>query len=122
MVEAGANQLPEQDIEAIDFGYEAVRELIQAQKELIAELGELVQETPPEVDTTLLNFIRDRAADSVKQILSQFEQNKKKSGCSSDAVKESIVAEIALPPEEDPPELPVPKTKKRLAHFQRRRS
>jgi len=31
MVEAGANQLPEQDIiEAIDFGYEAVRELIQA--------------------------------------------------------------------------------------------
>jgi len=40
MVEAGANQLPEQDIiEAIDFGYEAVRELIQAQKELIAELG-----------------------------------------------------------------------------------
>lgn len=75
----GQTALPEQDIiEAIDFGYEAVRELIQAQKELIAELGiELVQETPPEVDTTLLNFIRDRAADSVKQILSQFEQNKK---------------------------------------------
>ena len=30
MVEAGANQLPEQDIiEAIDFGYEVVRDLIQ---------------------------------------------------------------------------------------------
>ncbi len=48
MVEAGANQLPEQDvIEAIDFGYEAVRDLIQAQRELIAEFGiELVQEAP----------------------------------------------------------------------------
>ena len=104
MVEAGANQLPEQDIiEAIDFGYEAVRELIQAQKELIAELGiELVQETPPEVDTTLLNFIRDRAADSVKQILSQFEQDKKSRDAALDAVKESIVAEIALLPEQDP--------------------
>jgi len=39
----------------------------------------------------------------------------KKVGTALDAVKESIVAEIALPPEEDPPELPVPKTKKRLA-------
>ena len=104
MVEAGANQLPEQDIiEAIDFGYEAVRELIQAQKELIAELGiELVQETPPDVDTTLLNFIRDRATHSVKKILSQFEQDKKSRDAALDAVKESIVAEIALLPEVDP--------------------
>jgi polyribonucleotide nucleotidyltransferase len=40
MVEAGANQLPEQDvIEAIDFGYEAVRDLIKAQQELMQELG-----------------------------------------------------------------------------------
>jgi polyribonucleotide nucleotidyltransferase len=40
MVEAGANQLPEQDIiEAIDFGYEVVRDLIQAQRDIIAEMG-----------------------------------------------------------------------------------
>jgi polyribonucleotide nucleotidyltransferase len=104
MVEAGANQLPEQDIiEAIDFGYEAVRDLIQAQKELIAELGiELVQETPPEVDPTLLNFIRDRATDSVKQILSQLEQDKNSRDAALDAVKESIVAAIVELPEEDP--------------------
>ena len=104
MVEAGANQLPEQDIiEAIDFGYEAVRDLIQAQKELIAEMGiELVQETPPFVDSTLLNFIRDRAEDSVKKILSQVAQDKTSRDTALDAVKESIVAEIALMPEEDP--------------------
>ena len=40
MVEASANQLPEQDIiEAIDFGYEAACDSIQAQRELMEELG-----------------------------------------------------------------------------------
>jgi polyribonucleotide nucleotidyltransferase len=49
MVEAGANQLPEQDvIEAIDFGYEVVQDLIKAQLDLIAELGiEQVRESAP---------------------------------------------------------------------------
>jgi polyribonucleotide nucleotidyltransferase len=104
MVEAGANRLPEQDIiEAIDFGYEAVGNLLQVQKDLIAELGiELVQETPPEVDTTLLNFIRERATDSVKQILSQFELDKNSRDAALDEVKESIVNAIAQLPEEDP--------------------
>jgi len=104
MVEAGANQLPEQDIiEAIDFGYEAVRDLIQAQKDLIAEMGiEMVQETPPQVDSTLLNFIRDRAEGSVKQILAQFEQDKNSRDDALDAVKEEIVAAIAELSEEDP--------------------
>ncbi|MFM7465419.1 MAG: polyribonucleotide nucleotidyltransferase, partial [Cyanobium sp.] len=40
MVEAGADQLPEQDvIEAIDFGLEAVNELIKAQLSLLKEIG-----------------------------------------------------------------------------------
>ena len=40
MVEAGANQLTEQDvIEAIDFGYEAVCELIKAQGSVLKEAG-----------------------------------------------------------------------------------
>jgi len=104
MVEAGANQLPEQDIiEAIDFGYEAVQQLIKAQQDLIAELGiEIVQETPPEVDPTLLNFIRDRAETPVKQILAQFDQDKNNRDEALDAVKESIAAAIAELPEEDP--------------------
>ena len=46
MVEAGANQLSEQDvIEAIDFGYEAITELINAQKEVLKEAG-IKQEIP----------------------------------------------------------------------------
>src|SRR5918997_743187 len=79
MVEAGANQLPEQDIiEAIDFGYEAVRDLIQAQRELLEALGiALVTEEQPEgEDATLEEFIRDRATTQVKEVLSKFDLDK----------------------------------------------
>lgn len=103
MVEAGANQLPERDIiEAIDFGYEAVRDLIAAQLDLIAEMGiEMVKEVPPEEDQTLLNFITSRATDSVKQILGRFEKDKNVRDAALDEVKKSIVEEIAALPEDD---------------------
>ncbi|WP_414545956.1 polyribonucleotide nucleotidyltransferase [Nostoc sp. CCY0012] len=103
MVEAGANQLPEQDIiEAIDFGYEAVRDLIQAQLDLLAELGlQVVQEAPPEEDPTLQNYIRDRASDEIKKILSQFEYSKAERDTALDAVKEQISLAIAELPEDD---------------------
>ncbi|MCF4966071.1 polyribonucleotide nucleotidyltransferase [Nostoc sp. CMAA1605] len=104
MVEAGANQLPERDIiEAIDFGYEAVRDLIKAQQDLVAELGlEFVQEAPPEVDQTLANYIRDRASDEIKKILAQFDLGKTERDNALDAVKENIATAIAELPEEDP--------------------
>jgi polyribonucleotide nucleotidyltransferase len=104
MVEAGANQLPEQDIiEAIDFGYEAVRDLIKAQQDLIAEMGiEITQEAPPEADPTLANLIRDRGEAQMKQILSQFDLDKNSRDAALDAVKEEIVASVEELPEEDP--------------------
>jgi polyribonucleotide nucleotidyltransferase len=103
MVEAGANQLPEQDvIEAIDFGYEVVRDLIQAQRDLMAELGiELVTEEAPVVDPTLENFITDRATDAVKKILAEFELTKPERDEKLDVVKATIVDAIAELPEED---------------------
>jgi polyribonucleotide nucleotidyltransferase len=104
MVEAGANQLPERDIiEAIDFGYEAVRDLIQAQRDLMAELGiEIVQEAPPAVDSTLENYIRDRANAEIKKILSQFELTKPERDAALDVVKDSIANAIGELSEEDP--------------------
>jgi polyribonucleotide nucleotidyltransferase len=104
MVEAGANQLPEQDIiEAIDFGYEAVRDLIQAQRELIAELGiEIVTEEPPVVDKTLENFIADRVTKPVQLILAKGEPDKKTRDTALDAVKAEVVTAIAELPEADP--------------------
>jgi polyribonucleotide nucleotidyltransferase len=104
MVEAGANQLPERDIiEAIDFGYEAVRDLIKAQQDLLAELGlEIVQATPPDVDQSLDKFISDRASSEIKKILAQFELTKPERDAALDVVKGSIANAIAELPEEDP--------------------
>ena len=105
MVEAGANQLPEQDIiEAIDFGYEAVRDLIAAQKELMQDLGiELVSEEPPLVNENLEKFISDRASVGIKKVLSQYELDKNARDEALDAIKETeIKSAIAELPEEDP--------------------
>ena len=108
MVEASANQLPEQDIiEAIDFGYEAACDLIQAQREIMAELGiDLVVEERPSLDSALENFIRDRAEAPIRIILSKFEQDKNQRNAALDEVKanevESAIAEL---PEEDPVKL-----------------
>lgn len=104
MVEAGANQLPEQDIiEAIDFGYEAVRDLIQAQRDILEQLGiEIVHETAPEIDRTLENFIRERVTAPVKEILGRFEKDKSVRDAALDEVKASVDTAIAELPEEDP--------------------
>jgi polyribonucleotide nucleotidyltransferase len=104
MIEAGANQLPEQDIiEAIDFGYEVVRDLIQAQRDLIAELGiEIVQESEPEVDSTLETFIAERVTEPVQQILSRFELGKTERDAALDEVKEQVKEAIETLPEDDP--------------------
>ena len=104
MVEAGANQLPEQDmIEAIDFGYEAVRDLIEAQRELMRELGiELVQETAPEVDNTLESFIRDQVTAPVKEVLARFEKDKNVRDAALDEIKDALKVTIAELAEDSP--------------------
>ncbi|MGF1590244.1 MAG: polyribonucleotide nucleotidyltransferase [Pleurocapsa sp.] len=105
MVEAGANQLPEQDvIEAIDFAYEAIQELIQSQRELIKELGiEVVVPEPPEEDQSLNNFLRDRATQDIKQILCQYDFDKKARDEALDEIKQTkILQAIAELPEDDP--------------------
>ncbi|MBR8829305.1 MAG: polyribonucleotide nucleotidyltransferase [Gomphosphaeria aponina SAG 52.96 = DSM 107014] len=105
MVEAGASQLPEQDIiEAIDFGYEAVLELIKAQREVLKDLGiEQVSEEPPAKDETLERFIEDCATDQIKKVLSQYDLDKKSRDEQLDAIKETVVKEaIASLPEDDP--------------------
>lgn len=104
MVESGANQLPEQDIiEAIDFGYEAAADLIKAQRELIAELGlEVVWEEAPPTNEKLESYIRDRASDPIKKILSQYDLDKTGRDKLLDEVKEAISAAISELPEEDP--------------------
>ncbi len=105
MVEAGANQLPEQDvIEAIEFGYEAVLDLIQAQRDLIAEMGiEMVFDPPPGPKPACVEFLQDRAKTDIEQILSHFEYDKAARDAALDAVRaEKIDAAIAELPEDSP--------------------
>ncbi|MBP0012487.1 MAG: polyribonucleotide nucleotidyltransferase [Roseofilum sp. SBFL] len=104
MVESGANKLPEQDIiEAIDFGYEAVCDLITAQRELMAEMGiELVIPEVPQEDETLTQFISDRATEKIKGILSQFDLDKPTRDQLLDDIRETeISSAIAELPEDD---------------------
>lgn len=105
MVEAGANQLPERDIiEAIEFGYEAVQDLIAAQQNLLKELGiEMTQVQAPETSSELEDFIRDRATKQIKQVLSQFDLDKHGRDEALDEIKEKeILSAIAQRPEDDP--------------------
>ncbi len=104
MVEAGANQLPEQDvIEAIDFGYEAVCELIKAQQNLLKELGiEQVIPEPQTIDATLPNFLEQECAGGIAEVLKQFSQTKTERDEKLDAIKAEVGEKIAALAEDDP--------------------
>ncbi|NCS25017.1 MAG: polyribonucleotide nucleotidyltransferase [Microcystis aeruginosa BS13-02] len=104
MIEAGANQLPERDIiEAIDFGYEAVRDLITAQRELIDQLGiPLVTREAPVVNETVHNFLKEQAKEEIKQILGQFTLSKTERDEKLEAIENRIKETITALPDEDP--------------------
>jgi len=78
MIEAGANQLSEQDtIEAIDFGYEAVSELIKSQEDLLKDLGiKHVKPSNPEEDKTLTTFLEKNCSKAIELVLKKFDQSK----------------------------------------------
>jgi polyribonucleotide nucleotidyltransferase len=107
MVEAGANQLPEQDtIEAIEFGYEAVQELINAQKLIMEELGiESSAIVAPEVDTTLEQYIAQQSEAKIQQVIASLEKDRTVRDAALDAIKAELVEAIAALPEEDPTKL-----------------
>ena len=67
MVEAGANQLSEQDvIEAIDFGYEAVCELIKAQESILKEVGiKQIKPQEPDLDKTLPTYLEKNCSKKI---------------------------------------------------------
>ncbi|MGB2925643.1 MAG: polyribonucleotide nucleotidyltransferase [Limnothrix sp.] len=104
MVEAGANQLPEQDmIEAIDFAYEAIQELIESQLELIKELGiEIVTAEAPAKEEAIEAFIAEKTSEKIKHVLSQFDFDKKTRDEALDEIKQTeIIDAIEALPEDD---------------------
>jgi polyribonucleotide nucleotidyltransferase len=120
MVEAAANQLPEQDvIEAIDFGYEAVRDLISAQRELMKDLGlTIATSEPPTVNELVSQFIEAKASTSITQVLAQFELGKEGRDKALDEIKaNSVEAAIAELPEEDPVKVSVTEEPKAVSNL-----
>ena len=89
MVEAGANQLTEQDvIEAIDFGYEAVCELIKAQETVLKESGiEQVRPEQPALDATIPNYLEKNYTKPIGEVLKQFDQTKDERDKKLDEIK-----------------------------------
>lgn len=107
MVEAGANQLPEQDmIEAIEFGYEAVEVLLNVQRELMQELGiKQADIVAPIVDTTLQEFITTYAKDKVRKVVASLEKDRTLRDAALDVIKAEVVAAIAALDSENPVKL-----------------
>jgi len=104
MVEAGANQLPEQDvIEAIDFGYEAVGELIKAQRSLLETLG--IQQVLPEArseDPALPGFLEKECSKAISAVLGEFSQTKTERDAKLDAIKAEVAEKITSLGDDDP--------------------
>jgi len=117
MVEAGANQLPEQDvIEAIDFGLEAVGELIKAQQALLKDLG--IEQVLPEAkteDPTLPTFLEKECAKGIGEVLKQFSQTKAERDGKLDAIKAEVGVTIAALKDNDAVKLAVGGNSKLLA-------
>ncbi len=96
MIEAGANQLSEQDtIEAIDFGYEAVSELIKAQENLLNELNiKQVKPITPEIDKTLYSYLDKNCSKSVNEILKNFDNSKEERDAELEKIKSEALIKI----------------------------
>lgn len=117
MVEAGANQLPEQDvIEAIDFGYEAVCELIKAQHEILKQAGiQPVIPAAPEADATLPTYLEKHCSKAIGEVLKQFEQSKGERDAKLDAIRNSAANTILGLKDDDPVRLAMSSNGKALA-------
>jgi len=89
MIEAGANQLSEQDtIEGIDFGYEAVTELIKSQEDLLKDLGiKQIKPSDPEEDKTLPTYLEKNCSKAIDLVLKKFDQSKEERDLELEKIK-----------------------------------
>ncbi len=96
MIEAGANQLSEQDtIEAIDFGYEAVTELIKSQEDLLKDLGiKQIKPSDPEEDKTLPSYLEKNCSKAIDLVLKKFDQSKEERDLELEKIKTETLSKI----------------------------
>ena len=104
MIEAGSNQLSEQDtIEAIDFGYEGVIELIKAQEDLLKELGiKQIKPEMPEEDKTISNYLEKNCTKPIELVLKKFDQTKEERDTELENIRLEIQNKIDSLKEDNP--------------------
>ena len=118
MVEAGARQLPEQDmIEAIDFGYEAVGELIRHQIDILAAMGiEQVKGEEPKEDKTVPNYLSKQCSKEIGKVLAQFSLSKGERDAQLDAIKAKAAEAVAALGDSDPVKAAIGSSSKLMAN------
>tara|TARA_Y100001968_G_C19454472_1_gene771761 strand:+ start:24053 stop:26221 length:2169 start_codon:yes stop_codon:yes gene_type:complete len=96
MIEAGSNQVSEQDtIEALDFGYEAVNELIKAQENLLKELGiKQVKPEQKEDEKTLPNYLEKNCTKAISEVLKKYDLSKEDRDSELDKIKDDTNIKI----------------------------
>ena len=96
MIEAGANQLSEQDtIEALDFGYEAVTELIKSQEDLLLDLGiKQIKPSDPEEDKTLPSYLEKNCTKPIELVLKKFDLSKEERDLELEKIKVATQGKI----------------------------
>lgn len=106
MIEGAANELPEADfIKALDIARDAVRIIIEAQRELVAKIGKQKREVPLlSVDETLLEIAYQVAGDRIESAL--YTSGKVARGKAVGALKEEVrLAVLEKYPEATPFEI-----------------
>ncbi|RBW69890.1 polyribonucleotide nucleotidyltransferase [Bacillus taeanensis] len=92
MVEAGANEVPEEDmLEAIMFGHDAIKRLIEFQEKIVAEVGkEKMEVTLRLIDTELEANVRELFESEIKEAVKVVEKQARQAAL--DAVTEKAEA------------------------------
>jgi len=98
MVEAGAKEIPEAEmIEAIMFGHDQIKKLVEFQEQIIAELQPAKMEVKLHaVDAEIDARVREMATDKLKEAIRTFDKQEREANISAvkEEVKEALLAEL----------------------------
>ena len=91
MVEAGAKEVPEEDmLEAIMFGHEMIKQLVEFQEQVVAEIGKEKMELKLyEIDETINHRVREMAEEEMLTAIQVVEKHARQEAI--DAVKDRVI-------------------------------
>ncbi len=95
MVEAGANEVSEEDmLAAIEFGHQSMQSVIQIQKEMVDQLRKEKQEfAPPATDEQIAGRINQLAADRLNEALKVTEKQARQD--TTNSLRDEVVSTLA---------------------------